>query len=210
MVNKLKYRNIQYALKENKKYGIYWEIEIGKDIFKQLKTKKELRESAIEYLKNGNNNFNVVDILNNNDTIRFIRKSGEEYAYGTNSKKLTNEEYKQKMRIAPSIDDLIENATIKYKSPLKHNNKLFPNGYDNFQGTLKIDDNYFKYIVRLGLNKDSNSIFYDLSLENLDIQKGTDTIVPEPKRPSLINNKSVPLSNNNISLTNTKVNDTSH
>ena len=198
---------VKYDLKENKKYGTYWNIETGKDIFKNLKTKKELRQSAIEYLKNGNENFDIVDSLNKDDTVRFIRKSGEEYVYGKNSQKLTNEEYKQKMRIAPSIDDLIDNATIKYKSPLTHDNKLFPNGYDNFQGTLKIDDNYFKYIVRLGLNKDSNSIFYDLSLENLDKQKGTDTIVPQSKRPSLINNKSVPLSEKSISQKSKNVND---
>ena len=189
----------RFELKENKEYGQYWQIETGKDIFKDAKTKNELKKKAFEYIKSGNNNFEVIDSLNNGNTVRFIRKSGQEYVYGSNSQKLTNKEYNQKMRIAPSIDDLINNATAKYKSPLTHDNKLFPNGFDNYQGVLKIDNNYFKYIVRLGINNDLNSIFYDISLENLDKEKGTDTIVPESKRPSLIKSKSVPLSDGIVS-----------
>lgn len=82
-------------------------------LFKNCKNRKELQKLAFEYIKNGNKNFEVKDILNDNKTIRFIRKGANEFVYGTNSKKIFNNEYKYKMRLTPSIDDLINKIIYK-------------------------------------------------------------------------------------------------
>ena len=73
----------------------------------------------------------------------------------------------EKMRIAPSIDDLINNASIRYSSPLIHRNSLFPNGFNNYQGIIEIDNRKFRYIVRIGKGK-KDSIFYDVTIESLN------------------------------------------
>ena len=63
----------------------------------------------------------------------------------------------------------------------------------------------FRYIVRVGKAQNDN-IFYDLSLENLGIEKGTDTKVPDTNNSmSLINKKSVPLTTDNIPQINENV-----
>ncbi len=63
----------------------------------------------------------------------------------------------------------------------------------------------FRYIVRVGKAQNDN-IFYDLSLENLGIEKGTDTKVPDTNNSmSLINKKSVPLTTDNIPQINDNV-----
>lgn len=64
----------------------------------------------------------------------------------------------------------------------------------------------FRYIVRVGKAQNDN-IFYDLSLENLSIEKGTDTKVLDTNNSmSLINKKSVPLTTDNVPQINENVN----
>ena len=112
---------------------------------------------------NGNKNYiNIKDTIDNT-TINFSRISAREYTMGTNSKKLIRKDYCNKMRISASIDDLINNSLLKYKSPLVHTNKLFKKGFNNFQGKVKIDQKFYRYIIRIGISKNSN-IFYDISL----------------------------------------------
>ena len=195
----------KYAIEKSKKYGSYWQVETNKDIFNNIKNRKTLREKAFDYILNGNKNFKeIIDKIDGKE-VQFRRISAREYIYGTNAQKLSNQNYNKKMRLAPSIDDLINNATIKYSSPLQHNNKLFKQGFNNYQGQVKIDDNIFRYIVRVGKAQNDN-IFYDLSLENLGIEKGTDTKVPDTNNSmSLINKKSVPLTTDNIPQINENV-----
>ena len=78
-------------------------------------------------------------------------------------KKLNNIKFNHKMRLIPSIKDLIDNANIKYYSPLVHNNKLFKKGINNYQGVIKVDNITYKYIIRIGITK-HDYIFYDLTL----------------------------------------------
>ena len=145
----------------------YLKIDTGKDIFKNIKDRRELQRLAFDFIKNGNENFEIRDILNDNKTIRFIRKGAKEFVYGKNSQ--INKKYLiHKLRLAPSIDDLIDNASIIYKAPLKHKSSLFNNGYDNFQGIILIDNILFRYIVRIGIASKSDSIFYDVSINYLD------------------------------------------
>ena len=80
-----------------------------------------------------------------------------------------------KMRIAPSIDDLIKNASIFYYSPLIHKNKLFINGFNNYQGIVCIDENVFRYLVRIGITKLNDSCFYDVSLKRIGVLKRNQT-----------------------------------
>ena len=146
----------------------YYEINTEKDIFKNITNKKDLQRKAYEYLLNGNTNFKYITDLIDNNKVIFARISAKEYVYGRNNKKLQDNRYNEKMRTAPSIDDLIKNANLKYHSPLTHSNKLFPNGFNNYQGMLLIDNDIFKYIVRIGKSKNKESIFYDLSLEFIE------------------------------------------
>lgn len=153
---------INYKLVDDKKYGRYLEIEDSKDIFKGI-TRSELRKQAYKYILNGNINFkDLIDPIDNKK-IKFIKLSANEYLHGTNSKKLNNIKFNHKMRLIPSIKDLINNASIKYYSPLVHNNKLFKKGFNNYQGIIKVDNIIYKYIIRIGIAK-HDYIFYDLTL----------------------------------------------
>lgn len=156
-------------------YEKYIKIETGKDIFKNIKSKIELQKAAYNYLLNGNKNFKKIKDEIDNKKITFIRISAREYVYGRNNSKLQNNQYKEKLKAAPSIDDLIQKSTLKYHSPLVHDNKLFPNGFNNYQGILCIDNDIFRYIVRIGKSKRNESIFYDLSLELIAQKKKTIT-----------------------------------
>lgn len=153
---------INYKLVDDKKYGRYWVVEDSKDIFKGI-TRSELRKQAYKYILNGNINFkDLIDPIDNKK-IKFIKLSANEYLHGTNSKKLNNIKFNHKMRLIPSIKDLINNASIKYYSPLVHNNKLFKKGFNNYQGIIKVDNIIYKYIIRIGIAK-HDYIFYDLTL----------------------------------------------
>ena len=153
---------VNYKLVDDKKYGRYWEIEDSKDIFKGI-TRSELRKQAYKYILNGNVNFKDLIGPIDNKKIKFIKLSANEYLHGTNSKKLNNIKFNHKMRLIPSIKDLINNASIKYYSPLVHNNKLFKKGFNNYQGIIKVDKIIYKYIIRIGIAK-HDYIFYDLTL----------------------------------------------
>lgn len=182
-INKINYKN-----------NNFWLIKTNKDIFKN-KTKKELRNIAYNYILNGNENFEIIYDIIDNKEIKFRRISANEYTRGRNSQKLSNDEYNKKMRLAPSIDDLVNNAEIKYSSPLIHFSSLFKTGFNNYQGKVKIDNTVFRYIVRIGKAKNDN-IFYDVSLKNLNIEKGTSG-VPNTNCMSPLN-KQAPLTKNNI------------
>lgn len=195
----------KFAMKDNKKYGSYWEVETKKDIFSGINSKRGLQQAALDYIIKGNKNFEVIKDVINGEEIQFRRISGQEYIYGTSNEKLSTSEYKQKMRIAPSIDDLINNAPIKYHSPLTHDNKNFPNGFNNYQGLVNIDDVLFRYIVRVGNTNKNDSVFYDVSLNFLDKIKGISHKVHQTDNSSSLINKKIPLTANNIPQSNENV-----
>ena len=144
-----------------------WKLKNEKDIFKNINNKKVLQKTVYKYILNGNNNFeNIIDVLNGQN-IKFIRISAKEFVYGRNNNTLQENQYIKKLRVASSINNLINNATIKYHSPLKHKNSLFSNGFNNYQGKVEIDNEKFRYIVRIGISKKLESIFYDISFELL-------------------------------------------
>lgn len=201
---------VQYSIAEDKNHGTYWDVETNKDIFKNITNVKTIQKKALDFIKKGNKNFDIQDILNDNSTIRFINKLSGEYVYGSNSQTLNQEQLKNKMRIAPSVDDLINNAPIKYKSPYyEHGSKnslLFKkNGYDNFQGLVGIDGNLFSYIVKIGIAPDNNSLFYDVSLKYLDKIKRANTMTYSSDGASSIKNVSALFNNDNISQNNDNV-----
>lgn len=162
----------------DEQYGKCIEIYGEKDIFKGTNNIRELKERAYIWLLNGNEKFETITDRMDNKEIKFTRISAKEYVYGRNSQKLKAEFYMQKMRMAPSIDDLINNATITYYSPLTHKNNLFKFGYNNYQGKLIIDNNIFSYIVRIGKAMNDN-IFYNISLEFIGQKNRTDSKVLE-------------------------------
>ena len=169
--------NIKYSFRNDTQEGQYWQIEDSKDLFKGITTTKALQDKAYKFILNGNTNFETITDRIDGKDVKFIRISASEYVYGRNNKKLQGKQYQEKMRTAPSIDDLINNAEVTYHSPLTHENKLFPNGYNNYQGKVGIDNDIFRYIVRVGKTKNNESIFYDISLELLKQKNRSDNKV---------------------------------
>ena len=169
--------NTKYSFRNDTQEGQYWQIEDSKDLFKGITTTKALQDKAYKYILNGNTNFETITDKIDGKDVKFIRISASEYVYGRNNKKLQGKQYQEKMRTAPSIDDLINNAEVTYHSPLTHENKLFPNGYNNYQGKVGIDNDIFRYIVRVGKTKNNESIFYDISLELLKQKNRSDNKV---------------------------------
>lgn len=155
----------------------YWQIESNKDIFKNIKSTKGLKNAAYNYILRGDKGNKIVGLIDGQD-LEFIRVSANEYVYGKQSQLLSQEEFKQKMRMSTSIIDLIENAAISYEAPDHKNHKLFPNGFKNYQGRVGIDNTIFRYIVRVGKAK-NGTIFYDINLE-------VDGEVPRANRTSLL------------------------
>ena len=197
--------NLKYSKEIDSKLGNYWQVENSKDIFKGINNIKELKSKALDYLLNGNTNFEYVVDTIDGKPVKFIRISAKEYVYGRNNKKLQSNQYQKKMRMAPSIDDLIENANITYHSPLTHQNKLFPEGFNNYQGKVGIDNDIFRYLVRVGKMSSGDSIFYDVSLELLGQKNKTDNKVLGTKSSSLKSvfiNNSIPQKDNTVNTNN--------
>lgn len=188
--------NILFSNRKDIDMGNYWQIEDSKDLFKGITSTKDLQDKAYKYILNGNTNYKTITDKVDGKNVKFARISAKEYVYGRNNKKLQGNQYQEKMRAAPSIDDLIKHADIKYHSPLTHKNKLFPNGYNNYQGKVGIDNDIFRYIVRIGKTKNNESIFYDVSLELLKQQKEADNKVLRTNNSSSQKSASI---NNSIS-----------
>ena len=150
----------------NNKYGFYWNVD--NDIYSNVNDFKILKKHCYVTLMNGNKLFNCTDILNYNNKIKYIRLSANEYIYGTNSKHLNKELLMIKFKLSNNIDDLINHSFIRYHSPLKHENKIFKNGFNNYQGIVQFNDTILRYQIRIGITKNNESIFYDLSVSYLD------------------------------------------
>ena len=171
-------RNVVEQAKEVDEFGnSYWQIETDKDIFAGIDEVNGLQKAAYNFILHGDKGSKVTDLIDGKK-LEFIRVSAREYVYGEASKKLSTEEYKQKMRMATSVIDLIENASIQYDAPDHKDHKMFPDGFKNYQGRVGIDKTIFRYIVRVGKSIDG-MIFYDINLE-------VDGKVPRANRTSLI------------------------
>ncbi len=170
--------NIRYSARELDSDGSeYWQIESEKDIFRGINETSALRKAAYNFILHGDKGNKIFGLIDGKN-LEFIRVSAREYVYGRQSQTLTEEAYKQKMRMSTSIIDLIDNATMQYDAPDHKNHKLFPNGFKNYQGRVGIDSTIFRYIVRVGKAK-NGMIFYDINLE-------VDGKVPRANRASLI------------------------
>ncbi|MBQ0125543.1 MAG: hypothetical protein KBS59_04375, partial [Clostridiales bacterium] len=154
----------KYQVREDKNGNKYWEIENSKDIFKGLSTVTELKKAAFNYILNGYKGGEDITEIIDGKPLEFRRISAREFVYGKQSKELDKTTYKQKMRMSTSVLDLVNNAFINYNSPDNKSHKMFPNGFTNYQGRVGIDNNIFKYIVRVGKTADGN-VFYDINLE---------------------------------------------
>ena len=206
--------NIKYSFREDAKEGRYWQVEESKDWFKDITDIKELQEAAYNLILHGNENFETITDKIDGKEIKFVRISANEYVYGKNVQELskaarergdnTDTVYRQKLRTTPSIEDLINNADISYPAPLTHDSTLFKKGFNNYQGKVGIDDNIFRYIVRVGKAKNDN-IMYDVSLEylgKLGKKNKVESIVPRTKKSSSLINST---SNNSIAQKNKSV-----
>ncbi len=158
---------VKYAVQNDNKGGKYWEIDTEKDIFKGLKTKEEFRDAAFNFLI-GNRDNKVVYEDKNGKKIKFIRVSAEEFTRSEESKgyyKNDPETFNKKMRLIPSLKDLLLNYSVEWQSKDHKNHALFNNnGFTNYRGRVRIDDTMFNYVVRAG-RKNADNIFYDINLE---------------------------------------------
>ena len=169
------------ALAHDKDGNRYWYIETEKDIFKDIKSKKEIRKAAYDLLlSNRDRNVILEDI--DGKKIEFIRISAEEFTNSEESKALAQNDFstfKQKMRLAPSLQELITYSSVNWDSPDLKNHKLFKEkGFRNYRGKVRIDNVIFNYIVRVGKTK-TKDVFYDINIEvarYLPHAKGTSDI----------------------------------
>ena len=178
-----------YEIKRDNNGREYWQIDSGKDIFKGLTTPEEYRDAAYAYLISNRNNKVVVKDDFGREII-FIRLSAEEFTRSEESKDLfdkNSELFKKKMRLIPSLDDILLHSGINWPSPDHKNHKLFKEkGFENYRGKVGIDNVIFNTIVRVGKAKFGN-VFYDINLE-------VDSYLPHTNSASDIN-KSTSYSN---------------
>ena len=178
----------QYSLKRTPNGETYWVIDTEADIFRDIKEYKELKTKAYEYLLNGDKGRRIETLIDG-EPLEFRRISANEYIYGRQSKTLGTKEFNQKMRMAPSIPDLIENAAVTWDAPDMKNHKLFPNGFKNYRGKVGIDETIFNYIVRVG-KAVNGQVFYDINLE-------ADNSVPSARKH--VSDASVPSARKRVS-----------
>ncbi len=123
--------------------------------------------------------------------MQFIRISAEEFTNSEESKLLKKENpvmFAQKMRLAPSLEDLATNSNVNWWSPDEKNHKIFKEGgFENFRGRVGIDNVIFNYVIRSG-KAEFGDVFYDINLE-------VDQILPHIKDASEIK-KSTSIDNN--------------
>lgn len=159
----------------------YWQIEDSKDIFKGLSTNAEIEKAAFDYIIGRRDKNSVVETIDGK-SIKFIRLSAEEFTKSKESKKLkalNDGSFNKKMRMIPSLDDLISHANVSWMSPDLKKHKLFKEkGFDNYRGRVGIDNVIFNYIVRVGKTS-FGDVFYDINLE-------VDQILPHTKSASEI------------------------
>ena len=178
----------QYSLKRTPNGETYWEIDTEADIFRDIKGYKELKTKAYEYLLNGDKGRRIETLIDG-EPLEFRRISAKEYVYGRQSQTLDSETFGKKMRMAPSIPDLIENAAVTWDAPDMKNHKLFPNGFKNYRGKVGIDETIFNYIVRVG-KAVNGQVFYDINLE-------ADNSVPSARKH--VSDASVPSASERVS-----------
>lgn len=154
---------VLYSVRKDAKGKEYWHIDTQKDIFRGIHRIAELKKRAYDYILHGEKG-EEVNALINGKQLEFLRISAREFVYGRQSQSLSYENYKRKMRMAPSITDLIEHADVEWRAPDKKNHKEFSGTFLNYRGRVGIDDVIFDYVVRIG-EKNGDPIFYDINLE---------------------------------------------
>ena len=156
-----------YEIKRDKNGNEYWQIDSGKDIFKGLSNPEEYRDAAFEYLIANRDNKVVVKDDVGRDII-FIRLSAEEFTRSEQSQDLFDndpEMFKQKMRLIPSLEDILLHTKVSWPSPDHKNHNMFKErGFENYRGRVRIDNVIFTSIVRVGKAK-FGDVFYDINLE---------------------------------------------
>ena len=156
-----------FKVKRDSKGNQYWYIETGKDIFKNISEKDKLRDAAYNLIINNRDHQVVYEDMDGRK-IEFIRLSAEEFTFSEESKSLYTDDpeiFKKKMRMAPSIDDLITYSAVNWTSPDHKNHKLYKEkGFINYRGKVRIDNVIFNYVIRVGQANKFNG-FHDINLE---------------------------------------------
>lgn len=155
--------NKTFDFKNDNEGKRYWNIETEQDIFKNLKTTSELKKAAYDYILNGEKGQKVTEIIDGKP-LEFTRIGAKEYVYGKQGQKLAQSDYNKKMRIVPSVLDLIENADTQYHTKDMKSHKIASEGWENYRGRVRLDDVIFDYVVRVGTS-DRQNTFYDINLE---------------------------------------------
>lgn len=181
---------VLYSVRKDAKGKEYWHIDTQKDIFRGVKSIRELKKRAYDYILHGEKG-EEVETLIQGERLKFIRISADEFVYGRQSKSLAYENYKRKMRMAPSVADLITHANVEWKAPDKKNHKAFSGSFLNYRGRVGIDHVIFNYVVRIGERKGEH-IFYDINLEADPEVPGTEVRLSYKNKNDLPLNENIP------------------
>ena len=189
---------VKFSLKKDRNGNTYWQIETGKDIFKNLSTPKQFEAAAFNYILGQRDNNKIVEAIDGKK-MSFIRLSAREFTNSDESQMLKDADpimFAQKMRLLPSLEDLAANASVNWHSPDHKNHKLFKErGFENFRGRVGIDNVIFNFVIRAG-KAHFGDVFYDINLE-------VDSILPHAIGTSGIQK---PTSKSNISNSSQNVN----
>lgn len=162
-----KYGEVKFSIGYDKNGNKYWHIETGKDIFKGIREKEKMRDAAYDYIIDSRDHKVLIEDLDGRK-FKFIRLSAEEFTRSESSQTLYDEDpeiFKKKMRLIPSIEDLVKYSSVSWTAPDHKNHNLYhTKGFINYRGKVRIDNVIFDYIIRIGQAKEFNG-FHDINLE---------------------------------------------
>lgn len=162
-----KHSEVKFSIGHDKNGNKYWHIETGKDIFRGIREKEKMREAAFDYIIDNRDHQVIVEDLDGRK-IEFIRLSAEEFTRSEESQDLYEKDpeiFKKKMRMIPSLEDLVKYSSVSWTSPDHKNHKSYhKKGFINYRGKVRIDNVIFDYIIRVGQAQKFNG-FHDINLE---------------------------------------------
>ena len=162
-----KHSEVKFSIGHDKNGNKYWHIETGKDIFRGIREKEKMREAAFDYIIDNRDHQVIVEDLDGRK-IEFIRLSAQEFTRSEESQDLYEKDpeiFKKKMRMIPSLEDLVKYSSVSWTSPDHKNHKRYhKKGFINYRGKVRIDNVIFDYIIRVGQAQKFNG-FHDINLE---------------------------------------------
>lgn len=184
----------RFELKRTSTGERYWQVETGQDIFKNISKTSDLKKAAYDWILHGEKGEQVKEIINGEELV-FTRIGANEYVYGDQSKNISPDSFRKKMRIVPSVLSLIENANVQWHSKDMKQHKIATEGWENYRGKVLLDGTMFTYIVRVAQGYKGNQ-FYDINLEVDNEVPGAELVSSESDLST--SNEKIPLESGTV------------